>query len=173
MELAIDNLKSWDFEIPLDRVFHAFGDGSETAHGAHYGMVLFPDYSVEKALSNLQAVKQSFGGQRDCPLHCRELFNDNARAKTGWAHLDARRARELGEAVLKAMAAFNPKYLLSSLPVAHYPKRFRLKGKNGHADLVHDVNPKWLTLWSYFAIAQHLQPTETRLILPPKNVLHS
>ena len=41
----------------------------------------------------------------------------------------------------------------SPFPRLPYPKRFRLKGKKGFADVTHKVDEKWLTLWAYFRIA--------------------
>lgn len=146
--------------FPLDETYLAFGDGSVTAGGVFYGLVLIPEGAIQLAQEMVARIKAEYGGAPNIPLHCRELFSGHARAKSGWAHIDEATAIELCGDVLRELKAFEPKYLLAHIPAVDYPKRFRLIGKNGHPDLVHDLDEKWLTLWSYFQIAALLDPAE-------------
>lgn len=152
--------------FPLDETYVAFGDGSVTAGGVFYGLVLFPERTIIQVQRTIETVKEQYGGHASTPLHCRELFGYHARAKSPWAHISEKDAIALCGDVLRAVSKFEPKYLLGHVPSAYYPKRFRLLGKNGHPDLVHDLDEKWLLLWSYFRIAALLDPVE---IVEPKD----
>lgn len=153
-------IKAEGLTFPLDETYLAFGDGSVTAGGVFYGLVLIPERAIRLAQEMVIRIKSEYGGAPHMPLHCRELFSGHARARSGWAHIDEATAIELCGDVLRELAAFEPKYLLGHIPAVYYPKRFRLIGKNGHPDLVHDLDEKWLTLWSYFRVAALLDPVE-------------
>lgn len=148
------------FTFPLDETYLAFGDDSVTKGGVFYGLVLIPESAIKTVLEMLTKIKIKYGGSSDSPLHCRELFSGHARQKSKWSHLNEHQAIELCGDVLRELSIFEPKYLLGHIPSAYYPKRFRLRGKNGHPDIVHNIDEKWLTLWSYFQIASLLDPAE-------------
>ena len=148
------------FTFPLDETYLAFGDDSVTKGGVFYGLVLIPESAIKTVLETLSKIKIQYGGSTDSPLHCRELFSGQARQKSKWSHLNEHQAIELCGDVLRELSKCKPKYLLGHIPSEYYPKRFRLRGKNGHSDLVHDLDEKWLTLWSYFQIASLLDPVE-------------
>lgn len=151
--------------FPLNESYIAFGDGSVTPSGVFYGLVLLPEAAITQTQQTIEAIKLRYGGSAEAPLHCRELFSGHARAKSLWAHISEAEAIALCGDVLRAVGAFQPKYLLGHIPSTYYPKRFRLRGKNGHPDLVHDLDEKWLLLWSYFHIAALLDPID--IIEPP------
>jgi hypothetical protein len=146
--------------FPLNETYVAFGDGSSNTAGSFYGLVLVPELVVERIEREIGVVKQKFGGQSEFSIHCREIFNDESRRKSTWSHLSYQEVVSLCGEVLRVVRSSQPKYLLSHIPRVHYPKRFRLKGKNGHSDLVHDVDEKWLTLWAFFRIGGMLDPTD-------------
>lgn len=154
------------FTFPRDETYIAFGDASETSNGVFYGLVLIPERSIYQFQNKLIELKVKYGGAPETPIHCREIFAEDARNKSGWKHLDLEAARDLCGDVLRDLETYSPKYLMAHMPSAHYPKRFRLIGKNGHRDLVHDIDQKWLTLWSYFNVAKLLDPAE---IIEPTN----
>lgn len=160
------NLVPQRMQFPLEETYWAFGDGSEVSEGVFYGLVLFPEAEIEQVLLSLERVKVKHGGQAHSSVHCRELFNRSARDKSEWKHLTEAQVEVLCGDVLREIAQFRPKHLLGFLPRKRYPKRFRLIGKNGHRDLVHDVNSKWLTLWAFFRIAGLLDPA--KIIEPSK-----
>jgi hypothetical protein len=147
-------------QFPLNEIYWAFGDGSETAGGVFYGLVLFPESAIEQVQRSIETVKLKHGGKTNSPVHCRELFNRRGREKTEWRHLSDAQCMELCGDILRDVAKFNPKHLLGFLPRQCFPKRFRLIGKNGHPDLIHDTDSKWLTLWAFFRIAALLDPAE-------------
>ncbi|HEU5124754.1 MAG TPA: hypothetical protein VFW05_11895 [Verrucomicrobiae bacterium] len=147
-------------QFPLDETYLAFGDGSETAGGVFYGLVLIPESAIEQVQQSIEEVKLKHGGKANSPIHCRELFNRHGREKTEWKHLSDAHCMELCGDILRELTKFNPKHLLAFLPQQCFPKRFRLIGKNGHPDLVHDTDSKWLTLWAFFRIAALLDPAE-------------
>lgn len=149
------------FTFPLDEIYVAFGDGSVTPGGVFYGLVLVPERNVKIAQHSLSAIKLKHGGKATTPLHCRELFSKDARNKSEWAHISDAGAVELCGDVLRELASLQPKYLLSFVTSDNYPKRLRLVGKNGHPDLVHKIDEKWLTLPTYFWTAALLDPVET------------
>ncbi|MCZ6800013.1 MAG: hypothetical protein O7F12_05940 [Nitrospirae bacterium] len=95
-------------------------------------------------------------------------MGEHARAKSGWAHLSYEGAVSLCGDMLEAVSEFAPKYLMGYIPKSHYPKRFRLKGKNGHPDLVHEINEKWLQLWAFFRVGGLLDPCERIVPDDPK-----
>jgi hypothetical protein len=95
------------------------------------------------------------------------LFNRNGREKTSWRQLSDAQCLKLCGDILRESAKFSPKHLLGYLPRSCFPKRFRLIGKNGHPDLIHNVDSKWLTLWAFFRIAALLDPVE---VLKPSAV---
>lgn len=154
-------------QFPLNETYWAFGDGSETAGGVFYGLVLLPESSIAQAETVIKHIKRSYGGNEDAPVHCRELFNDKARKKSAWSHLTHNQAFSLCGDILRETARFSPKHLIGYMLRESYPKRMRLVGKNGHPDLVHAVDSKWLTLWAYFRIAALLDPAE---IIKPADV---
>jgi hypothetical protein len=146
--------------FPLDENYVAFGDGSVTPSGVFYGLVLLPEAITADVQRTIEQHKLQYGGDTKTPLHCRELFSGHARAKSAWAHLSEADVVALCGDVLRSVGAFEPKYLLGHIPTEYYPKRFRLLGKNGHPDLVHALDEKWLLLWSYFRIAALLDPID-------------
>jgi hypothetical protein len=146
--------------FPLDETYVAFGDGSSNAAGSFYGLVLVPELSIGRIEKEIEGVKEKFGGKDEFSIHCRELFNDEGRRKSPWHHLSYERVVSLCGEVLRVVGSSQPKYLLSYIPKAHYPKRFRLRGKNSHSDLVHGIDEKWLTLWAFFRIGGMLDPTD-------------
>lgn len=152
------------FTFPLDETYIAFGDGSSNDAGSFYGLVLIPEPAIEQIKKQIGDSKSKFGGKSEFPIHCRELFSNDARRKSVWSHLQYVDVISLCGEVLSAVSASKPKYLLGYVPKAHYPKRFRLKGKNGHSDLVHEIDEKWLTLWAFFRVGGLLDPVE--LIIP-------
>ena len=164
-----------EFLFPLSETYVAFGDGSSNVAGSFYGLVLIPESSIADLELKIQAVKTSYGGQNDHTVHCRELFNEHARAKSCWSHLSYEDVISLCGSIMEAVAGFDPKYLIAHIPKSHYPKRFRLKGKGGHPDLVHDVDEKWLQLWAFFRLGGLLDPCERivpddpKIIPRPKN----
>lgn len=143
-----------------DENYVAFGDGSVTPSGVFYGLVLLPEANIVEVQQVIEQHKLQYGGGAQTSLHCRELFSGHARAKSGWAHLSETDVVALCGDVLRSVGAFEPKYLLGHIPAEYYPKRFRLLGKNGHPDLVHDLDEKWLLLWSYFRVAALLDPID-------------
>lgn len=149
--------------FPLEKTYIAFGDGSVTPSGTFYGLILLPEDSISHVQSDIDSIKQRYGSL--APLHCRELYNNKARAKSPWAHISEPQAIDLCGDILKTLQKYNPKYFLGHIPSGHYPKRFRLKGKNGYPDIVHDIDEKWLMLWCYFRVAMLLDPTN--VIEPP------
>lgn len=151
--------------FPIDETYVAFGDGSVTPSGVFYGLILLPENAVTQIQRAIETIKQQYGGNATAPLHCRELFSIHARTKSPWAHISESEAVALCGDVLRTVGKFEPKYLLGHIPSAYYPKRFRLIGKNGHPDLVHDLDEKWLLLWSYFRVAALLDPVD--IIEPP------
>lgn len=146
--------------FPLDENYVAFGDGSVTPSGVFYGLVLLPEAITTEVQRTIEQYKVQYGGSPQTSLHCRELFSGHARAKSGWAHLSETDVVALCGDVLRSVGAFEPKYLLGYIPAECYPKRFRLLGRNGHPDLVHDLDEKWLLLWSYFRVAALLDPID-------------
>ncbi len=150
----------WTF--PLNETYIAFGDGSVTPAGTFYGLVLVPERAIEQLQGGLSAIKLKHGGTENASIHCRELFSGDARQKTPWAHLSEQQVMALCGDTLLELKAHEPKFLLAHFPSACYPKRFRLRGKNGHSDLVHELDDKWLTLWTYFRIASAPRPCGDR-----------
>lgn len=165
-----------DFTFPLNEIYVAYGDGSSGEVGTFYGLVLVPVSRLDEIESQLQEIKVHHGGQKGWIVHAREIFCEHARAKSVWAHLSYEGAVSLCGDILNAVSTFEPKYLMSFIPKSHYPKRFRLKGKNGHQDLVHDVNDKWLQLWAYFRVGglldpcNRIEPDDSTIKLRPKNL---
>ncbi len=152
------------FTFPLNETYIAFGDGSSNNAGAFYGLALIPESRVEKIKKAIEDIKRKYGGNGEFSIHCRELFIDKARQKSQWAHLSYGDVVSLCGEILEAVGFSQPKYLLAYIPRAHYPKRFRLRGKDGHPDLVHDIDEKWLTLWAFFRVGGLLDPVD--LIVP-------
>jgi hypothetical protein len=152
--------KSQRLQFPLNETYWAFGDGSETAGGVFYGLVLFPEPAIGQVQLSIETVKLKHGGKANSPVHCRELFNRHGREKTEWGHLSDTQCMELCGDILRDIVKFAPKHLLGFLPRQCFPKRFRLIGKNGHPDLIHATDSKWLTLWAFFRIAALLDPAE-------------
>ncbi len=165
-----------DFTFPLTETYVAYGDGSSSDVGSFYGLVLVPESHVAEVESKLQQIKLFHNGKSNLVVHSRELFSEHARAKSGWAHLSYEGAVSLCGDILETVSGFAPKYLLAYVPKSHYPKKFRLKGKNGHSDLVHEINEKWLQLWAFFRIAglldpwERIVPEDPKIIPRPKNL---
>jgi hypothetical protein len=151
--------------LPAEQIYHAFGDGSENSCGVFYGLILIPEQSIQQIQKQLDELKIKNNGGVKSRLHCRELFHVHARKKSCWAHLSEQEVIKLCGDALKIVSSFHPKYLLSFIPREHFPKQFRLIGKNGHPDLIHEIDEKWLTLWAYHGIAANLDPVT--IVTPP------
>lgn len=154
-------------QFPLNETYWAFGDGSESPEGVFYGLVLVPESAIDPVRKTIEAVKVKHGGSGNSRIHCRELFNRHGRARTEWRHLSDAQCMDLCGDILRGVAKHGPKHLLGYVPQRSFPKRFRLIGKNGHPDLVHPVNSKWITLWAFFSIAALLDPAEVVTPLGP------
>jgi hypothetical protein len=157
-------------EVEDPTIYNAYGDASTGETGTFYGFLLLPEDAEEAALQMLSNVKEKFGGSSDSRLHCREMFRWDARAKSEWAHLSAEQATELCSLALNGLHDLGVKFAMGIMPVEHYPKSFRLKGKNGHPDLVHDVDDKWRELWAFQRAAMMLDPVEQIEPADPKIV---
>lgn len=152
-------------KLPSEQIYHAFGDGSENVSGVFYGLILIPEQSIQPIQAQLDELKRKYKGVAKSRLHCRELFHSHARKKSCWAHLSEQEVVKLCGDALKIVSATQPIYLLSFIPREHFPKKFRLIGKNGHPDLIHEIDEKWLTLWAYHGIAASLDPVT--IVKPP------
>lgn len=157
-----------DFTFPMAETYVAYGDGSSSEAGSFYGLVLIPEFRVAEIESKLQQVKLSHNGRSNFLVHSRELFSEHARAKSRWAHLSYEGAVSLCGDMLETVSGFAPKYLMGYVPKSYYPKQFRLKGKNGYSDLVHEINDKWLQLWAFFRVGGLLDPCERIIPDDPK-----
>lgn len=147
-----------DWSFPLDEVYIAFGDGSSNRAGTFYGLVLLPAHATRPLEDEIASIKRRFGGSDASKIHCRELFSSDARRKSCWSHLAHDDIVMLCGDVLEKTRNHQPKHLLGFIPRQNYPRTFRLRGKNGHADLVHDVDEKWLMLWAFFRVGSLLDP---------------
>lgn len=147
-------------EVEDPTIYNAYGDASTGETGTFYGFLLLPEDAEEAAIQMLSDLKEKFGGSPDSRLHCREMFRGDARAKSEWAHLSAEEATELCSLALNGLHDFGVKFAMGIMPVEHYPKSFRLRGKNGPPDQVHAVDDKWRELWAFQRAAMMLDPVE-------------
>jgi hypothetical protein len=154
---------TWTF--PLSETYWAFGDGSETDAGAFYGIFLLPETSITLGIEVLKRVKLAYDVADTVPLHGRKMFSGDQRRKSEWSHLSYQECARLCGEVLDEILDLKPLYMLTHYPIAHFPKRFRLKGKNGHPDAVHTIDSKWMVLWSFLQTAALLDPA--KMIPPP------
>jgi hypothetical protein len=162
----MENDNDWTF--PLSEIYWAFGDDSVTEAGAFFGFVLIPENRVAAAESILIRAKEKYGGRQDSTIHCRTMFPGNQRSKSDWSHLDGEECGSMISEVLAELDSLQPLYVCTFWPRQHYPKTFRLKGKNGHSDLVHAIDDKWMVLWSFQHTATIFDPIS---ISEPSNPL--
>ena len=146
-------------------IYEAFGDASTGAAGTFYGFVLIPEHHLETVYDGVSDIKVRYGGTSVSRIHCRELLNESRRERSEWAHLKLSDVTEMCGAVLSILRTYEARYVLGVMTVENCPTSFRLRGKNGHADLVHPVNDKWRELWTYYRAATLLKPVE--LVRPP------
>lgn len=149
-------------------IYEAFGDASTGTSGTFYGFVLVPECHIEAVCDRITEIKEQYGGAEASRIHCRELFNESRRRKSDWAHLALSDITEMCGAILNVLRLYESRYVLGVMTVENYPKSFRLRGKNGHPDLVHAVDDKWRELWTYHRAAALLKPVEIATPPDPK-----
>ncbi|MBN8753630.1 MULTISPECIES: hypothetical protein [Variovorax] len=92
-------------------MLYLFGDESSFGNAITYGLVIVKAEDQERVLAALGEVKEMFGGTPADRIHCRELLNKHARAKTAWASLSDGDVLQLlavtGNYLRNAGAAFN------------------------------------------------------------------
>jgi hypothetical protein len=163
----------WSF--PLTETYWAFGDDSVTDAGAFFGFALIPQTKIQESEFILERIKQKYGGQKCSTIHCRTMFAGDRRSKSEWSHLDSEKCGSMISEVLAELEVFKPLYLCTYWPRQHYPKTFRLKGRNGHSDIVHKVDDKWMVLWSFqntatlFDPSSINAPSDPLVTMSPKN----
>jgi hypothetical protein len=160
-----------EFYWPYSEVdtYWAFGDGSEHPAGASYGFVLIPRNEVEGLQQRLSDLKVQFGGARTDRIHCREIFSGHQRKKSCWSHLSGDECGQLVTDALTLVDTVRPSYVYTHWPRVHFPKRFRLRGRNGFGDIVHSVNDKWMVLWSFLNTVVLFDPS--KIVEPPNPVV--
>jgi len=72
--------------IPLNETYWAFGDGSETAGGVFYGLVLFPEPAIGQVQLSIETVKLKHGGKANSPVSLPRVIQPSRREKTEWGH---------------------------------------------------------------------------------------
>ena len=147
-------------------VYSAFGDESVTPSGAFYGFFLVPNTAVSELEVQIEAIKASFGVAKNQIIHCKELFNESARSKGFWSHLTINDATEFARRIFLSAKIFNPVYLIAVSLRENFPQRFRLLGRNGHPDLVHKIDEKWITLNLFQGLVGSFDPQQ--LLAPPE-----
>jgi hypothetical protein len=153
------DLNSWlEWASPRDTIYTGVGDASVMPEAALYGIVLVPTASARDLEKSIEQVKLRFGSAIDATIHCREIFNGAARAKGPWAHLTQDTAISLLRDSFLAANSYGVRYLVAFSPKAYFPRRLRLLGRNGHADLVHDIDKNWITLNLFQGLAGYLDP---------------
>lgn len=150
-----------------EQIYEAFGDATSGQSGTYYGFMLVPAERVREAENILTNVKIHFGGVEASRLHCREIFGVSALQKSAWAHLNQAQVIELCGSALDEFRTLGVKYALGAMPIANYPRRFRLRGREGHADIVHDIDDKWRELWTYHRAAMMLDPVSLIPVAKP------
>jgi hypothetical protein len=104
---------------------HIFGDESTAPDLVTYGLMTFPDATVERrARYAWTKVMKNFGSDGRARVHARVLFSGDARKKSEWAHLDERSCGDLTVALTKAICGEGAFF---SLGVVH-PKTFPPEG---------------------------------------------
>ncbi len=167
MEMLNPSDPSSPFNFPLNQCYVAFGDESITPQGTFYGLVLLPEDHVLEVERKIGDLKKSYGGSIDTPIHCSQFFSPAGRARTKWAGLSNAQAVELCAEIFQVVASYSPKYVISHIPARGYPKRVRLVGKNGHADLIQQVDERWLTLQAFMSAAAFLDPADILMPTDP------
>lgn len=142
----------------MQTVYVAFGDASSGDVGTFYGFVIIPEIFLPIAIEELNKIKVKFGGAEWSRIHCRELFNDDRRLKSEWSHLSLEQAIKMCSLILEKLGDLGVHYLAGIMDASHYPETLRLRGKNGHKDLVHLIDNKWRELWMFHGVATFLNP---------------
>lgn len=68
-------------------MIYAFGDESISSTMVAYAAAVFAEDQVLRAEEIVASAKKSLGLDPEVPLHCREIFNPNARRDTPWADI--------------------------------------------------------------------------------------
>lgn len=118
----------------------AFGDDSESAGGqfAIYSLVGFEPGQIEPAKSILAQVKEKFGVPLSERLHCRVLFHQEQREKTGWQVLKGKDTAEVCRQLSEGLFPLRPLWAygyvdLQELQALPTPDRMvgKFSGENG------------------------------------------
>jgi hypothetical protein len=146
-------------------VLHLFGDESSFGTATTYAIVIVnaeQQLAMEMALSE---VKVMFGGSPELRIHCRELFNAHARAKTGWQHLNNEDALQLlsvaGNYLRTAGTCFN----VGVVDRSTLPKNLEIpiQGKK----YAIPAGPKQMAAFAYTLALAGLEKEEFRLWIDP------
>lgn len=102
-------------------MIYAYGDESASPEGVTFAIIAFPETSATNAERLLAEMKADLAVHSDSRVHCRELFSEAARRKSGWAHVQ----RDAFEAaILRLTAATKPltvTSIVAALPVPATP----------------------------------------------------
>lgn len=77
--------------------YELYGDESIKGNQVVYGIIFLPSAHVEEAEKSLAEVKLRYGGRPEDRFHCRQIFHDNARNNSKWAHLSREKAFQFAQ----------------------------------------------------------------------------
>ncbi len=145
---------------------HLYGDESHFGNAITYGLVIVDAEKQSLVEVALSEVKGMFGGKPSDRIHCRELFNKHARAKTAWAHLSEKDILELmavtGNYLRHAGATFN----LGHVDRAHLPPQLEIP-LHGAVPFKIPAEPKQLAAFAYTVALAGVEVHEFRLWIDP------
>lgn len=113
--------------IPLEYLiadryhFHAFGDESSFKEIVVYGVVVLHDFHMNPFQRFLVNLKLAYGVPSWAKLHCREVFNGDAKKKTGWKRLSETQVFQFSADVLTGLVASGASFFVGAVDKNEYP----------------------------------------------------
>jgi hypothetical protein len=107
-----------------DQLFHGFGDESSFSEVVTYGVLVLHSHDRKGAEDELARAKYRHGLPLETELHCREMFNEVARAKSIWTGWTEERLLGFLEEFLYALRKYRPMFLVSAVNRTEYPSSF-------------------------------------------------
>jgi hypothetical protein len=123
-------------------MFDAFGDESCGVEYIAYAMVVLDEKKTGEAERLVADTKISAGFSSSDLLHCREIFNPAARAKSVWLKLNANEIFKLYEDLFTRLSTVGPRYLLTLARRTDFPALLPALAMQ-HIDPSANVPPKY------------------------------
>jgi hypothetical protein len=154
------------------QAFQVFGDESTFQEVVVYAVAVFHEADTQDATDLLAALKRQVGLADDTPIHCRVLFSEHGRAKSGWAKWSEERVFEFLDQVVIALRRCRVMCRVAAVNRTEYPsvhpagagfKRGIMEPKQLAGLLFHGATAPIVDSIGSDAISLYVDPDKTKI----------